>query len=553
MTSMGGLLQRLLEPACQRGAIRFGGSLAAPVALAVALLVWLVGVVDPRPRGLAINTLILCGSITAVVLPIGLVLAAILARTDLPGRRLLLLLVLLLIFVPLYLQAAAWQAGFGLQGALLPVVATEPWVSGWLGTIWIHAAASLGWVVLIFIVGVRAAERPLEELALLDAPAARVFWNVTAPRAAGAILVAAIWTAISAAGEMTVTNLFQVRTFAEELYTQLALGESLTEVVLTGAWAWFFAIGSAAAGFYAIDRFLAKAMHAQEEPLLFCLGRWRWLTALGTYALVAILVAIPLASLVAKAGLTVTAAPGGERVRTWSIAKAMSLVVSSPMRFGRELSWSLGLASLSATLAFALAVPLAWWARMSHAARLVVLAVAALGLALPGPVVGLAIIELMNDPRLPVLNWLYDHTIVPPLLALVVRGLPVALLVLWFAVFSLPWQLFELAQLDGVSQWAQLRRIVLPLRWPAMTAGWLAAFALAMGDLSTSILVLPPGVETIALRLFERLHYGAEDQVAGVSLALWLGFGLIGAVAVGMLTRQARTTKPRRPAARAAT
>ena len=95
--------------------------------------VWLAGLaaavgsvpllaLDPRARMLAGNTILLAGATAAASVALGAPLAFLIARTELPGRRTAGILLLTLLFTPLYLQAAAWQAGFGLQG----------WYSLWL-------------------------------------------------------------------------------------------------------------------------------------------------------------------------------------------------------------------------------------------------------------------------------------------------------------------------------------------------------------------------------------------------------------------------------------
>ena len=66
--------------------------------------------------------------------------------------------------------------------------------------------------------------RSEEEEALLDGSAAQVLRRVTLRRAASGIAAAALWVVVSTAGEMSVTDLFQVRTYAEELYTGIAIG-----------------------------------------------------------------------------------------------------------------------------------------------------------------------------------------------------------------------------------------------------------------------------------------------------------------------------------------
>ncbi|NOY30548.1 MAG: hypothetical protein GXP28_10350, partial [Planctomycetes bacterium] len=44
-------------------------------------------------------------------------------------------------------------------------------------------------------------------------------------------------------------------------------------------------------------------------------------------------------------------------------------------------------------------------------------------------------------------------------------------------------------------------------------------------------LVAPPGVATLSMRIFGLLHYGAEDRVAALCLALALSISLLTIVA----------------------
>ena len=57
-----------------------------------------------------------------------------------------------------------------------------------------------------------------------------------------------------------------------------------------------------------------------------------------------------------------------------------------------------------------------------------------------------------------------------------------------------------------------------------MASLWILAFAISVGDLSTSILAVPPGVTTVAIRVFNLVHYGVEDQLAGLCLLSVAGF-----------------------------
>ena len=188
-----------------------------------------------------------------------------------------------------------------------------------------------------------------------------------------------------------------------------------------------------------------------------------------------------------------------------------------------------GLAAAGATLT---AIPLAWLARRGGWRSLPALLSAAVGMATPGPVIGLSIIWLLNRPECPWLLWLYDHSIAAPWLALWLRSLPAATLILWQALRSVPQELLDSAAVDGAGPIARLLRVALPLRLRAVAAALLVALAVALGELPASILVAPPGVKLLSIEVFNLLHYGVEHEVAGICLAL---LGLFAAVAAAVL------------------
>jgi iron(III) transport system permease protein len=98
---------------------------------------------------------------------------------------------------------------------------------------------------------------------------------------------------------------------------------------------------------------------------------------------------------------------------------------------------------------------------------------------------------------------------------------------MWQALQTVPKEILESAMIDGAGPVTRLWRIALPMRWPAAAVAWLAALAISLGDLAASILVVPPGVTTLSIRIFGLLHYGVEDQAAGICLAMILIFALL--------------------------
>lgn len=501
---------------------------------------WCASAYNPRVFLLARTTLGLAACVTVSSLIVGVPLAMLLVRTDLPCRRLLLLVCGLQLLLPLYVQAAAWQAGLGLQG-LFALAGFQPLlVDGWWAVIWIHTLAAIPQVVLIVGVAVRLVEPELEEHALLDASPARVFFSVTLRRARGALAAAALWVAISTCGEMTVTNLYQVRTLSEELYTQFALGDEPGVVSASGITGTLLGAMLLGAAMVLVTRLAPHERHASDRaPLVYRLGQFKW----PLLALVALLfclqIGVPLVSLVGKAGLVVTRADDAWQ-RTWHVDKCLQQIASSPWRFRREFGWSLLIAALAALGAVAAGGLLAWWAWRGGVRGGLTWIVVAFCLAIPGPLVGIGLIWLLNRPDWPTLLFLYDRSITAPLLAQWCRVLPIATLVLRHVFATVPGVLVERATVDGVSRMEMLRHVVMAGRWPGLGLAWLLAFSVALGELAASILVVPPGVTTLPIRVFGLIHYGVDEQVAGICLSLVAISSLTGLGVLQLLRRQMR-------------
>jgi iron(III) transport system permease protein len=519
---------------------------------------WPSWVEADRLRALAGNTAWLVGGTLALSLPPGVAAAVLLYRTDLPLRRTFRFFALLTLFIPLPLFASGWQTVLG-SGGWLPLAlwnaprsdifgpdsaAWTPWGQGLGSAVWIHAVAGLPWVILLAGQGLLGVERSLEEDAWTVLPAWRVLLRVSLRRAGASVAAAALWVGLQAATEITITDVMQVRTFAEEVYTQLvgpepeagrgdplarAVAVTVPQVVLAAT------LLLVLAGRW--ERRLPAAGAEVRPTLTFPLGRWRWPLAFGVGMVGFVLAGVPLGSLVWRAGLTGS-------LPSWSAAVAYRHLNIVWQAEHRLLLDSLLLAAASGVACAALALVVCWAAVGTRGFRAGILLLMAAAWAVPGPVIGLGLKDTIavllkgtNSDLLARALW-YGPSPLPLLWADLIRFFPCAVAVLWPVVRLVPPELRDAARVDGATPWQELRHVVWPRAAGAFATAALAAAVLSLGELSAGKLVSTPGLPSYAEVVFTQMHYGVTNDLAARCLLL-LASVTLGGAAVAAVGKRA--------------
>jgi iron(III) transport system permease protein len=350
----------------------------------------------------------------------------------------------------------------------------------------------------------------------------------------GGIVVAAFWVVLTVVVEMTVTDLYRVRTYAEEIYTVLALADPLQSVslaALPGITAGAALVCAASAVVLAVVPSLRVPTRAARPMPL---GGSRLEASLLLGLLLLLIAGVPLGNLIYKAGMKLSFAEG-QRALFWSPWQFARIAGLSPWKFRGEIGWTLLVGGITSTIALAAAAPLAWWTRRGGWRAVPAAVPVALGTVVPGPLIGLGVIWLLDRETPAVCIWLYDRSIFAPVLAILIRILPVIMLMCWYIFRSISDDVLDHAACEGAGCWTQFGLIAVPMRWAGLTAAWLAGFAIASGDLACSILVVPPGVTTVSIRVFGLIHAGVDDQVAGLCLTVVVGVAILAAASAALL------------------
>ena len=183
---------------------------------------------------------------------------------------------------------------------------------------------------------------------------------------------------------------------------------------------------------------------------------------------------------------------------------------------GQAILNSLTLAAVGATLVSGLALALGY--ARSRARRSVAVALDALFVALfavPGTVVGVALIELWNQPT--VVGALYG-TDAMFVLVYLARFTPLAALILAAGFRRVPPSQEEAAAVSGAGWLATMAVIVVPQLKRDWTVVWIIVFTLAFGELGASVLVTPPGESTLPVRIYTLIANAPRPHVAALAL-----------------------------------
>ena len=428
------------------------------------------------------------------------------------------LLPIVSVSLPLYIHAASWEATFGKFGwmQLSAVAGREFAFSGMIASVWIHGVTGAAWVAMIVALVLRRGPVGGEEAALLESGLSRTALKVVLPATYPATLLAMMFVALIAATEISVVDLYAYRTLADEVYFQYALSPkpmpfifAMSMPLMIVAILIAFAFSHRTALLRPLREDGSRRLDYGVEGPIRAVGLNGLLVAISC-----ILVFLPLASLVVKAGWTVSQ-QDGEFVASWTLQRTLNTIISSLTTFNSEFKWSLALAGavvfLTLPLAFAMSILARRWTKSVVGCCLLLLLI-------PGPVVCVVMMSCFSWTHNVMLIDIYERTLLPTAVCVLHRSLPACSFILIGAQYMRSWNINEAAEVDGAGFLTTLLRVDLPLQAQSLGLCALVAGVISLGEVSATELVLPAGVSTVARRVFGLLHSGVRYQESGLCL-----------------------------------
>jgi iron(III) transport system permease protein len=448
------------------------------------------------------NSLLLAGTTTALALGFGLAVALWLATLEARWRNLFLALAIVALALPPFLVTNCWISLLGETGVLRAWLPLKIYSLG--GTIWILAL--MLWPITLF--AVLAGWRRLEAAQFECEPAMTGFAllrHLLLPVARGELALAAVLTFVLALNNFAVPAILQTKVLPDEMWVRFntqfdtwgALKLSVPLVIaplLLLAWSarrgvrWPRTQGTVSA------RVFRRQLGGME-----C-----WSVGVFAVLLVVLSVGFPLGQIVLSQRTWIELADAGD-------ASAGAI-------------WnSFWFAALAATAVALLAVVFAptdekcQRMKTSNGTFHPLALIPWLLFFVPGVLLGIALIKVFNRP--PVLVVFYQ-SIGICLLALMIRYFALVWTATRHAVASVDADLVDAARLEGASRWQMFRFVVWPQIAPQIFAAWYVVYLLCLWDVESIVIVQPSGGETLALKIFNLLHYGYAAQVNALCLVL---------------------------------
>lgn len=132
--------------------------------------------------------------------------------------------------------------------------------------------------------------------------------------------------------------------------------------------------------------------------------------------------------------------------------------------------------------------------------------------------------EIVSGAALLILFTLFQLKLgfITLLLAHVSFCLPFVIVTVYSRLVSLDKNMFEAARDLGANDWQIFLRILLPLLWPALFAGWLLSFTLSLDDVIISYFVAGPEFQILPLQIYAMVRSGIKPEINALCSVLFM-------------------------------
>jgi iron(III) transport system permease protein len=503
------------------------------------LQAWKIAFADPAILSAIWNTLTITLARQAIALPIAILLAWVIARTDVPGATTLEFLFWLGYFLPPLPVTMGWilllDPDYGVLNrwlTQLPFVTKAPFnIYSFWGIVWAHLTTStIAVEVMLLTPAFRNMDATLEEASLVSgAGVVRTITRIVVPLLTpivGVVLLLGIVHSLQAFElELVLGFPFRFYVFSTQIHwllnqqpPQFAAATALGSTIL------FLMVPLIALQRRTVARRSFATVGGRYKGHKLSLGNWRWPVSVVLLAIALLITLIPL--------LFLTLASFMARFGYFSVAKPWTAVhwsrVIEDSVFLDSLKNTLVLAGATALVSVVLFTLIAYIViRTNFAGRAALDLVSWLPSTLPGIILGLGLLSVFLGT--PFLRPLYGSMFLL-IVATVISSMTLGVQVIKGALTQLAVELEEAARVAGGSSWNSFRDIVLPLITPTLLLVGTLSFIAAARNVSTVALISTSRTRPLSLLQLDFLvesRYESAAVIGIIVVALTAGVALV--------------------------
>lgn len=477
---------------------------------------------SPTTLKAVFNTIKVSLSVSILSAIIGVPLAWLLSRANLPASRQLRSLLCLSYAIPPYIGAIAWIfLANPTTGLLNKIFGNVFNIYSFTGLVWVETSFLYTFILLTVHASLERMDSSFEEAARLSgANSFKIFKDITLPLIRPALLGSSLLVFLATAASFGVPALIggpaRIYMITTQIYTFQKMG-SLSGIYKAGALSMFL-LFFAVIALVVQQKILAKSQFQTvsgktSRASLVELGKWK------IPALFSILIFLFIAFIMPLGGILVSALSKvqGEFGLSNYTFENFHRTIFEVQETGRAFSNSLILGIAAATIACALGVLLSYiQTKTKLKGRNFLDVIASIPYATPGTVVALSLILAFSNGIMGVGPSLYG-TLGMLALAYIVKYLSFAMKTTADGYRQIDDVLDEAARVSGANWMTTMRTIWLPLMKAPMVAAWFLIFMPVVSELTMTILLTGPGLETIGTVIFQLQEY-ADASGGGASV-----------------------------------
>lgn len=443
---------------------------------------------EERTIAIMLNSLWMVFAVIAGATALGIPFAFITAQTDLPLRRLWLVLGLLTMVIPSYLAALTYLEAFGPVGYLQQIlepfgVVRLPDIRGFWGAWLSMVLFTYPYVALTVRSALINSDPALDEVGYsLGLNRRQVFWRITLPQLRPAITSGMLLAGMYTLGDFGAVSIMRYNAFTRAIYLQIngfrmERAALLALVLVAFTLVLFLLEWKANQG----NKYYRIGTGTKRKVKTIKLGFWKIPALLFCIFLVILGVVIPLGVMF-----------------HWAI-EGFGTESPIPLKMDEMILNTGGTAFITALVVALAAIPIAiLGVRHDTPLNRVLVGLTHTGYVLPGIVMALALVYFAANYALPLYQTL-------PLLVLAyaMRFLPYSISATRSALLQINPRIEEAARSLGYNSWQIVWRITIPLAKTGILAGAALVFLNTMKELPVTLILRPIGLETFPTRIWQ--------------------------------------------------